>query len=185
MVYEGLWEGISLTYEPREGGIAESTYHIGPGADVLRIRLRYNVPVEVQRDGSLKFKFESGYLTESPPVAWQEIGGKRVPVEVAFRVTGGEVGFSVGKYDPSYPLTIDPTYSWHTFYGSNNSDEVGDGIAVDGSGNVYVTGYSDATWNGPADRPRSMLSAEAHDIFVLKLNSSGAYQWHTFYGSRF
>ena len=33
------------------------------------------MPVEVQRDGSLKFKFESGYLTELSPVAWQEIGG--------------------------------------------------------------------------------------------------------------
>ena len=123
VVYEGLWEGISLMYEPREGGIVESTYHIGPGADVSKIRLRYNVPVEVQRDGSLKFKFESGYLTESSPVAWQEIGGKRVPVEVAFRVSGGEVGFSVGKYDPSYPLIIDPTYAWHTFYGSSGSDD--------------------------------------------------------------
>ena len=65
VVYQDLWEGISLTYEPREGGIAESTYHIGPWADVSKIRLRYNVPVEAQRDGSLKFKFEHGYLTES------------------------------------------------------------------------------------------------------------------------
>ena len=30
VVYEGLWEGISLIYEPREGGIVESTYHIAP-----------------------------------------------------------------------------------------------------------------------------------------------------------
>ena len=74
VVYESLWEGISLTYEAKEGGIAESAYHIASGVDVSRIRLRYNVPVEVQRDGSLKFKFESGYLTESRPVAWQEIG---------------------------------------------------------------------------------------------------------------
>jgi len=69
VVYEGLWEGISLMYEPREGSIVESTYHIGAGADVSKIRLRYNVVVEAQRDGSLKFKFERGYLTESSPVA--------------------------------------------------------------------------------------------------------------------
>ena len=177
VVYEDLWEGISLMYEAKEGGIAESAYHIASGADVSRIRLRYNVPVEVQRDGSLKFKFESGYLTESSPVAWQEIGGERVPVTVAFRVTGGEVGFSVGKYDKSYPLTIDPAYAWHTFYGSSGTD-YGQGIAVDGSGNVYVTGYSLATWGFPL-HPHS----GGYDIFVLKLNSSGAYQWHTFYGS--
>ena len=182
VVYQNLWKGISLTYEPREGGIAESTYHIGPWADVSKIRLRYNVPVEAQRDGSLKFKYERGYLTESSPVGWQEIGGKRVPVEVAFRVTGGKVGFSVGKYDPKYPLTIDPTYAWHTFYGSSVNDE-GYGIATDGSGNVYVTGLSDATWNGPAGQIPLHAHSGSYDIFVLKLDSSGSYQWHTFYGS--
>ena len=43
---------------------------------------------------------------------------------------------------------------------------------------------ADATWNGPTAKARSMpIAAVLHDIFVLKLNSSGAYQWHTFYGS--
>jgi len=177
VVYEGLWEGISLMYEPREGGLVESTYHIAAGAEVSKIRLRYNVVAEAQRDGSLKFKFERGFLTESSPMAWQEIGGKRVPVEVEFRVSRGEVGFSVGRYDPSYPLTIDPTYAWHTFYGSGD-DDYGQGIAVDGSGNVYVTGHSYATWGSPLH-----AYSGGYDIFVLKLNSSGTYQWHTFYGS--
>jgi len=171
VVYEGLWEGISLTYEAREGVIAESTYRVGPSADVSKIRLGYNVPVEIQKDGSLKFKFDQGYLTESFPKAWQEIGEEHVPVEVAFRVSGGEVGFSVGKYDPRYPLTIDPSYVWHTFYGSSYEDE-GYGIAVDGSGNVYVTGYSYAPWNGPADQPPlhaySGISPK-NEVFVLKL----------------
>ena len=64
------------------------------------------------------------------------------------------------------------------------ANDGGNGIAVDGSGNVYVTGYSDATWNGPAAAvPLHAHSGGAYDIFVLKLNSSGAYQWHTFYGS--
>jgi hypothetical protein len=184
VVYEGLWEGISLTYEAREGGIAESTYHIGSWANVSKIRLRYNVPVEVQKNGSLKFKFDRGYLTESSPEAWQEIGGERVPVAVAFRVKGGEVGFSVGPYDPNYPLTIDPTYAWHSFYGSTAND-IGHAIATDGSGNVYVTGESWASWNGPAGQSplRAYNGGGVEDIFVLKLASSGAYQWHTFYGS--
>ena len=64
--------------------------------------------------------------------------------------------------------------------------DYGYGIAVDGSGNVYVTGYSDATWNGPAGQnPLHAYSGRRCDIFVLKLNSSGAYQWHTFYGSTY
>jgi hypothetical protein len=181
--YAGLWPGISVTYEAAKIGITESTYHLAPGADVSKIRLRYNVPVEKQKDGSLRFTFQRGFVTESAPVAWQEIGGKRVPVEVSFRVSGGEVGFSAAKYDPEFPMVIDPMYVWHTFYGSAGRDDEGFGIAVDGSGNVYVTGFSGATWDGPG--PTSPLNpySGSDDIVVLKLNSSGAYQWHTFYGS--
>jgi hypothetical protein len=43
---------------------------------------------------------------------------------------------------------------------------------------VYVTGGSSATWGTPIN-PYS----GSDDMVVLKLGSSGAYQWHTFYGS--
>jgi len=183
VTYQNLWEGISVTYEPAKGGIAESTYHIAPGADVSRIQLSYNVPVLEQGDGSLRFSFKNGYMSELAPVAWQEIGGKHVPVEVSFRVSGGKVGFSVAKYDSGFPLTIDPTYVWHTFYGSGGYDDYGTGITVDGSGNVYVTGYSGASWLGDGSAAPLHAFSGSDDIFVLKLNTSGTYQWHTFYGS--
>jgi hypothetical protein len=76
------------------------------------------------------------------------------------------------------------TYQWHTFYGSASEDR-GYGIAVYGSGNVYVAGYSSATWNGPGSTAplNAFIGVGGQDIFVLKLDSSGTYQWHTFYGS--
>jgi hypothetical protein len=46
------------------------------------------------------------------------------------------------------------------------------------SSNVYVTGYSAATWGSPLH-----AHAGGSDIVVVKLNSNGALQWHTFYGS--
>ena len=79
-------------------------------------------------------------------------------------------------------LNSSGAYQWHTFYGSSVID-YGYGIAIDGSGNVYVTGYSTATWNGPAGQNPLHAYSGSYDIFVLKLDSSGAYQWHTFYGS--
>jgi len=187
VTYPNVWRGVSIEYRASEGSIVKSTYTVAPGADVAQIRLRYNVPVELQSDGSLQFSFERGYLSESAPIAWQEIDGARVPVQVAFQTYQtsevletsevSTVGFRLGAYDPRYPLTIDPNYVWHTFYGSSNTD-LGYGIAVDGSGNVYITGYSVATWGSPLH-----AHSGGADIVVVKLTSAGAYQWHTFYGS--
>ncbi len=74
-------------------------------------------------------------------------------------------------------------YQWHTFYGGTGDDGT-DGIALDSSANVYVTGYSAATWNGPTGQaPLNAFTGTGSDIVILKLNSAGAYQWHTFYGT--
>ncbi len=181
VTYNNLWDGISLTYEAADGAVVKSTYHLAPGADPALIRLRYNVPVKLQVDGSLNLAFATGQMTEAAPVAWQEIRGRRAPVAVSFQVRGQTVGFSLGAYDPAYPLTIDPEYQWHTFYGGSSTDH-GYAIAVDGSGNVYVAGSSQATWNGPGGESPLHAHTGSSDIVVLKLSSAGAYQWHTFYG---
>ena len=60
----------------------------------------------------------------------------------AYNGGGSGVNIFVLKLDSS------GAYQWHTFYGAG--DDYGNGIAVDGSGNVYVTGESDDTWNGPS-----------------------------------
>ena len=88
-------------------------------------------------------------MSESRPVAWQDVDGRRQPVEVAFaQLEDDLMGFHVGTYRPDLPLTIDPTLTWNTFLGGSGADEAR-GIAVDGSGNVYVAGSSAATWGSP------------------------------------
>lgn len=66
---------------------------------------------------------------------------------------------------------------WNTFMGSS-LDEEGNGIALDSNGNVYVTGYSYATWGTPVNP-----YVGDTDAFVIKLNNSGISQWNTFVGS--
>ena len=81
-------------------------------------------------------------------------------------------------------LAID-SYQWHTFYGSDTADRAY-GIAVDKTDNAYIVGRSKSTWNGPTEQPPlhdHSDSGVAADIFVLKLDKNGAYQWHTFYGA--
>ena len=103
VTYLDLWPGISLEYTAA-GGVYTTTYRLAPGADTNDIQLRYNAPLSLNEDGTLKIAFESGALTESAPIAWQEMNGRRVNVDVAFSLSRGgwgenEVGFALGKSD--------------------------------------------------------------------------------------
>ena len=183
VTYPEAWEGITVVYEASDEAILKSTYHIRanvPGQPVQRIRLRYNRPVRLDRHGNLVIAYEAGEMTETAPVAWQEIDGQRRPVQAAYLLLGErEVGFSLGEHDPSFPLVIDPSLTWNTFLGGSGSD-YGWSVAADGSGNVYVAGYSNASWGSPVRA--FTVSGTNPDVFVAKLNSSGALTWNTFLG---
>jgi hypothetical protein len=176
VTYAGLWNGITLAYAADAGGIYTTTYTLAPGADPADIRLQYNAPLSLNEDGGLTIGFVTGALTESAPIAWQEIAGRRAPVDASFRVTGREVTFALGAYDPGYALTIDPVLAWNTFLGGNSIDHA-TGITLDANGMIYVAGYSHGAWGSPVRE-----YTNGSDMFAAKLTSSGALVWHTFLG---
>jgi hypothetical protein len=175
VVYNNLWSGITLTYST--GGVYTTTYTLAPNADVKDIQLHYNVPISLNKDGTLTSIFKTGTWSESAPIAWQTIQDQRVAVDVSFDVQAQTVGFKLGAYNPQYPLTIDPVSSWNTFLGGNG-DDVALAIAVDSSGNTYVTGSSSSTWGSPV---RAFTGSHANP-FVAKLDSTGSLVWNTFLG---
>ena len=175
--YSNLWDGVSLTYDAPGDGVVRSTYRIAPHADTAAIHLRYNAPIALQNDGSLRVIFKTGTINESAPKAWQERDRKRVPVQVAFAPHAtSDLGFVLGDYDRNEPLFIDPTLTWNTFLGGAGTDEAF-GLALDAMGNVYVGGYSTATWGAPLQP-----FAGSVDAFVAKLDPAGNLIWNTFLG---
>lgn len=74
-------------------------------------------------------------------------------------------------------LTADGTLVWNTFLGGNGSDYDGF-VAVDGAGNIFVTGVSTAAWGTPL---RSHEGGGT-DAFVARLNPDGSLVWMTFLG---
>jgi Beta-propeller repeat len=52
---------------------------------------------------------------------------------------GNRVGLTLGRYDATQPLIIDPVLVYSTYIGGSGLD-AGNGIAVDSDGNAYVTG---------------------------------------------
>ena len=83
-----------------------------------------------------------------------------------------------GGLNDGYVAKLDGSgvLQWNTFLGGSGTDYCY-GISLDGTGNVYVTGYSTATWGSPI-RPYSAGT----DAYAAKLNGSGVLQWNTFLG---
>ncbi|MES2132922.1 MAG: SBBP repeat-containing protein [Bacteroidota bacterium] len=75
-------------------------------------------------------------------------------------------------------LDASGNFLWAKSFGSIPADEEGNGIAVDASGNVYVTG----TFNGtvdfdPGPASYTLTSSPSSSGFVLKLDGSGNFAW--------
>jgi hypothetical protein len=183
VTYSNVWDNIDIIYSAAESGIAESTYIVHPGGNPASIRFRYNTQVDVQQNGSLRFSFNSGYMIESAPLAWQEIEGQHIARSVAFQKDIlGEITIALAAYDSRYPLYIDPAYSWHTFFGTLGGNDTATSITLDSSLNVYVAGFSTLPWNGPAGQaPLNAFTIATFNTVIVKLSNSGAYLWHTFY----
>jgi hypothetical protein len=176
--YEQLYPGIDLHYEGTVGQL-KGTYRLAPGADPARIRWRYDGAQATQVDpstGELRITLAAPQpvtLIEQTPVAWQEVGGQRVPVDARYIIAAdGSIHFALGAYNPTLSLIIDPTLTYASYLGGNGAD-YGYDIAVDAQGNFYVTGATSST-NFPLVNPVQATPSEFGDLFVTKFNAGGS-----------
>jgi len=70
-------------------------------------------------------------------------------------------------------LSSSGSWTWAVKAGGSSPD-LGYGIAIDSSGNAYVTGYFQGTATFGST---SLISSGINDIFIAKLSSSGSWQW--------
>jgi uncharacterized repeat protein (TIGR01451 family) len=96
---------------------------------------------------------------------------------------GGTWGSPVDPYPGGWyapfvaKLDSEGALQWHTYWGAGGL-ETGEGIAVDGDGDVYVVGICYETWGSPVDP-----YIDGTEACVAKLDANGARQWNTFLGS--
>ncbi|MGH9430134.1 MAG: SBBP repeat-containing protein [Terriglobia bacterium] len=91
---------------------------------------------------------------------------------------GNQVSFQVGAYDKTKLLIIDPVLTYSSLLGGSGGD-AGYAIAVDGSGNVYLTGNT--SQDGfpivnqiPGACNGSCLSGTVDVAFVTKINAAAS-----------
>ena len=87
--------------------------------------------------------------------------------------------FQGGNYNRNVPTVNDPILSYSISVGGLRRDEA-HGVAVDGSGNVYVVGTTFST-DFPSGAPEQELKGNS-DVFVSKFSPSGILLYSVFIG---
>lgn len=178
ITYQNLYDGIDLIYRGDEGEL-KSEFIVSPGVDPRQIRMNYTGGdrLNIREDGALVIETPFGELVESAPYLYQDINGERVTVSGAYQLLGNaEVGFTIGEYDPSVPLAIDPTLDYTTYLGGSQFDSARD-ISVDEAGNIYVIGDASSP-----DFPTTGNQAVPGKAFISKLSNNGTLLYTTFLG---
>jgi hypothetical protein len=191
--YHDVYPGVDLAYHgaaqvPTQGVEAQANdkfefdFLINPGASPDAVRLGFRGPKGLRTgvSGDLVIASAAGDLHLHRPFAYQELNGKRQSIDARFVIhADNRVSFALGNYDRNRQLVIDPTVTYSTYLGGSMEDD-GNAIAVDGSGNAYITGQTDST-DFPA-HGGVVATAGGFDVFVTELNPLGAIVFTTLVG---
>jgi len=171
VLYQGVYPGIDLVYYNHAGQL-EHDFVVAPGADPAKIQFEVGgaTALSIDNSGNLLVKTSTGTIQFRTPEIYQETNGTKVSIPGSYTLKDAtHFGFSVPNYDRSKPLTIDPMLVYSTYLGGSSYDYIY-GVAVDGTGNAYVTGTS-----ASPDFP--LLSGTwpaGEHAFVAKFDVSGA-----------
>jgi hypothetical protein len=188
VVYRELWPGIDLRYHGNGNGM-KYDFIVNPGADVSHIRVRYEgvSDLAVTTQGVLEARTAFGPVYENTPLIYQEIDGAFQRIDGHYVVYDGETfGFEISEgYNPSRTLIIDPELVYSTYLGGAGGEQ-GRAIAIDDSGNAYITGITAST-DFPTQGPYQIDPVDFNtDAFVAKLSSTGdSLIYSTYLGGNF
>jgi len=192
--YADVYPGVDLVYYGNQGQL-EYDFVVQPGADPGQIALdlgaglihgQRGVPLRIEGNGDLVVATDDGEVTLRKPVVYQPTSHdprttNEEPSPLCEKVINGNyalkgdlVSFEVANYDKTRPLVIDPALAYSTYLGGSGGD-LGYGIAVDASGNAYVTGYTSSS-NFPVTPGafQTTFGGGLEDAFVSKLNATGS-----------
>jgi hypothetical protein len=188
VLYREVYPGIDMVYYGNQNRL-EYDFVVHPGARPDRIALRFEGAdaLTLNESGDLVIAIGSRTIVQRAPVMYQERSGRRETVAGHYAIaSSGSVTFTIGRYDTTRTLVIDPVLVYSTFLGGtlkNGSSEGAFALAVDAQGSIFVGGST-----GSIDFPVTAGSYDSSvngpgDAYILKLTPDGsAVSFGTFVG---
>lgn len=175
VAYANVYPSIDLVYYGRQGQL-EYDFVIAPGGDPRSIGLRFTDvgAIEIDAQGALVLRVHGDEIRQQRPLIYQDVSGVRTEISGGYSIRDANaIGFDLGSYDATRPLVIDPSLVYSTFLGGSATDAAR-AIAVDASGNAYVTGYTLSTDFPTTTGAFQPTFAGGYDAFVAKLTPTGS-----------
>jgi hypothetical protein len=140
-----VFPGVAVALKATNANV-EKLYTVAPGRDprVIRMQVDGAKSLAVHADGSLQALTDHGPIAFTAPIAFQEDErGDRIDIKVSYSLDAAQnqYGFSLGSYDTSRPLVIDPLLR-STYLGGSDTDRVSAVAVNPSSGLIYVAGRS-------------------------------------------
>jgi hypothetical protein len=172
--YQHVYPGVNLAFHGAQRQ-TEFDFVVAPGANPAPIGFHFTGARGIKTDasGNLIISSTAGNVQLHKPVAYQEQNGTRQLVDASFVLKAdNQIAFELGSYDRSHELVIDPSVSvaYSTYLGGSGDDE-GQGIAIDSTGAIYVTGQT-ASANFPGATTTSLKDTAS--VFVTKIAPDGS-----------
>jgi hypothetical protein len=168
-----VWSGVEVKLKATQKTV-EKLFYVKPGVDPSKIQVQVDgvKSLKLSKDGEIIIQTDLGDLKLSKPVAWQEKDGKKLPVEVSYKlIDKNRYSFSVAKADPGLPVVIDPILQ-STYLGGSGIDDINALAIYPKTGDIYVAGSTMSL-----DFPKTSGGAQSYyggggrDGFVARLNS--------------
>lgn len=198
VTYKDLYPFIDVEYTLHPESGIKYTLILHPGADISQVKLRYSKNPTLDQKGAILTQTRLGEVKDHPPLTFYRGSKKEIPS--SYMLNGNEISFSLGSYDKSQTIIVDPWTDLPNDPGSNwncawecETDALGNSYAIFGAmplqlrkynalGAIqwtYNTTYDTTSWLGTfvTDDAGNSYVTNGSTAALRKVSPAGALIW--------